>query len=201
MLYYLVITGDFVDTDLTDLDRMCDVLAAVSKQVEVLGCTGNHDYWLGNAFANEVCGALSKAGVNMLRNSNYQPRAGAGELCFSGFEDYWYRFNQTHIARTPQDASIIVLSHNPDSYDDLAMWRWHLMLCGHTHGGQVRIPGIGPLILPVHHRERDAGLFHLDPAQPHRALYVSRGVGHLLRVRLFCPPEVTCFTLRNPAMA
>jgi predicted MPP superfamily phosphohydrolase len=69
------------------------------------------------------------------------------------------------------------------------------MVSGHTHGGQVCVPGWGPLILPVYHRERVSGMYHVGGAE--KGLYVTRGVGHLMKLRLFCPPEVTCLTLRG----
>ncbi len=145
---------------------------------------------------------MSDAGVRMLRNDVYAPATGPGDLCFAGLEDYWSDRAQPDILRAaPADASVIVLAHNPDAYESIEHFRWHLMLSGHTHGGQVCVPGWGPLILPVDHRERAAGLFHLDASQPERALYVTRGVGHILRVRLFCPPEVTCITLEGTGEA
>jgi len=197
---YLVLTGDFIDSPHSDIGEICNVIARFAAMVPTLGCTGNHDYSNNHALADHVSNALSAAGVTMLRNDVYQPMAGAGELCFIGLDDLWYNLDPAAFRKVPADASVIVLSHNPDSYDDIAAARWHLMLSGHTHGGQVCIPGIGPLVLPVKHRERAAGLFHLDASKPDRTLYVSRGVGHLLGFRLFCPPEVTCITLLNPDM-
>jgi predicted MPP superfamily phosphohydrolase len=191
---FLVITGDFIDQTPEDLPAFCDQITPIARHTEILGCTGNHDYH--HRSIAEVRRQLTQAGIRLLENQSYQPRAGAGELSFTGFEDYWYRFDARAIDTAPPDASTIVLSHNPDSYDDIAHGRWHLMLSGHTHGGQVCIPGIGALILPVKHKNRVSGAFHLDPLLPDRMLYVSRGIGHLLRIRLFCPPEVTCFTLQ-----
>jgi predicted MPP superfamily phosphohydrolase len=200
----IVITGDFVDNNRVDPAELCEALRRVTAKVETLGITGNHDFshiFNNLAFVNRVCDALLGAGVRMLRNGIFQPRAGKGEICFVGVEDYWSgRLNAETVRHAPADSAVVVLSHNPDSYEILDAFRFDLMLSGHTHGGQVCVPFFGPLILPVEHRERAAGLFHLNPAFPERALYVSRGVGHILQVRLFCPPEVTCFTLRNPAM-
>jgi predicted MPP superfamily phosphohydrolase len=199
---FLVITGDFMDSRYARTDPLAAALKPVTAKVETLGCTGNHDFSHSLEIANRVCGALEGAGVRMLRNGIYQPAVGGaggggpGGLCFVGLEDLWSgRADPSTLVAAPRDASVILLAHNPDAYESVAAYRWHLMLSGHTHGGQVVVPGIGPLVLPVEHRERAAGLFHLDAAQPERALYVTRGVGHLLRVRVFCPPEVTCVTL------
>jgi predicted MPP superfamily phosphohydrolase len=198
---FLVITGDFVDSPSADVPALAQLLTPFARKVETIGCPGNHDYGHPKsdlAFINHLSRTLTGAGVRMLRNDWHQPAGGKGELCFVGLEDWSSgRLDPAVLRAPPRDASVLLLSHNPDSYDDLWPERWHLMLAGHTHGGQVCLPGIGPLILPVTHRERAAGLFHLDPSQPHRALYVTRGVGHLLKVRLFCPPEVTCITLHS----
>jgi uncharacterized protein len=201
---FLLITGDFVDSEHADIPALCNVLRPVTAQVETLGVTGNHDFGrttANTAFADKLCTQLTSAGVRMLRNAVYQPRPGPGELAFAGVEDLWSgRLRPDTLAGAPADASVIVLAHNPDAYEQLNPFRFHLMLSGHTHGGQVVIPFYGAPILPVDHKDRAAGLFHLSPNHPERALYITRGVGYLRRIRLFCPPEVTSITLINPAM-
>jgi predicted MPP superfamily phosphohydrolase len=201
----LAITGDFIDHARVDHGPLCEALRKVTAHIETIGITGNHDFshnFVDLTCVNALCSALLGAGVRMLRNGVHQPRAGPGELCFAGVEDYWSGAMRADTLRlAPPESRVIVLSHNPDSYEDLDAHRFDLMLSGHTHGGQVCVPFFGPLILPVRKRERYAGLYHLSPKFPDRALYITRGVGHILQVRLFCPPEVTCITLKNPAMA
>ncbi|MEI8195938.1 MAG: metallophosphoesterase [Phycisphaerae bacterium] len=204
---FLVLTGDNVDSEGADLAALCRVLKPVTAQIETLGITGNHDFgdnFHHLAYADRLCAALTAAGVRMLRNEVYQPRPGGGpgELAFVGVEDLWAgQMQPATLDQAPADSSVILLSHNPDSYEALDPHRFHLMLSGHTHGGQVCLPFYGPPILPVEHKERAAGLFHLTPRHPERALYVNRGVGYLRRIRLFCPPEITCITLQNPTLA
>jgi uncharacterized protein len=198
---YLLIPGDFVDSTLSHLEPLCQLLAPIAARIPTYGSTGNHDFardFRTLRFANTVCEALQSAGVRMLRNAFHQPTPGPGELCFAGLEDLWSgHLDPAPLTGAPADASIILLSHNPDSYESAAHLRFHLMLSGHTHGGQVCIPGIGPLILPIQHRDRAAGLLHLNPTQPHQALYVTRGIGHLRKIRFFCPPEITLITLES----
>jgi predicted MPP superfamily phosphohydrolase len=88
---------------------------------------------------------------------------------------------------------MLALAHNPDSVDRPG-WEpfrgW--ILSGHTHGGQVQPPFLPPPILPIENRRYAAGRIELSGG---RRLYVSRGVGHLLRVRFNCRPEATIFRL------
>ncbi|HEV8606417.1 MAG TPA: hypothetical protein VGQ99_13675, partial [Tepidisphaeraceae bacterium] len=90
-----------------------------------------------------------------------------------------------------RDEPNVTLSHNPDSIFSLARHGAHFVLAGHTHGGQIRIPILGSLVLPVRFKQYDQGLFDVRGAK----LYVSRGVGCRVPVRFRCPPEVTTFTL------
>ena len=199
---FLVILGDIVDSTDSHLDELCRVLAPITARIPTYGITGNHDFAndIENPmiFAKRVCGTLQKAGVRMLRNTSHQPREGKGELCFVGVDDFrMLPLDERAFKRAPSDAVVVLLAHNPDIYEHVEKHRWDLMLAGHTHGGQVCIPGIGPLILPIAHRDRAAGLMYPDATRPDRAMYVNRGVGHLMKVRFFCPPEVTCVTLER----
>ena len=91
------------------------------------------------------------------------------------------------------NAPTIALSHNPDTAKDLAGHGADLILSGHTHGGQVSIPFLGPPILPVRHREFAAGHFDLGGPQ----LYVNRGVGVAgPAIRLNCSREIATVQLR-----
>lgn len=211
---FLLLTGDIVDSAKTDLAQLTKTLAPFTSQIPTLACTGNHDFAHSNtnsAFATSVCDALASAGVRTLRNQIHLPPFRPtdttpsptptlpGDLCFVGLEDLWFGYPKADtLDLVPPNTSVVVLCHNPDFYEFIAAKRWHLMLSGHTHGGQVCVPFYGPLIYNIEHRERYAGLFQLDLALPHRALYVNRGIGHLIAVRFWCPPEITCLTLQAP---
>jgi hypothetical protein len=86
---------------------------------------------------------------------------------------------------------VIALSHNPDTVYALARHGVQWVLAGHTHGGQIRVPVAGPLVLPVVHKEFAMGEFQVGNTR----LYVSRGVGFRVRIRFRCRPEVACFRL------
>ena len=126
----------------------------------------------------------------MLRNE----RTTVEGLPLIGCDDLWAnRFDPAVAFRDlPAASAALVLSHNPDTVDDPRWVGRGWVLAGHTHGGQVRLPFVGPLILPVRNRRYAAGEVDLGRG---RRLYVSRGVGHLLPVRFGVRPEVTLFTL------
>jgi predicted MPP superfamily phosphohydrolase len=99
------------------------------------------------------------------------------------------------LAGAPAGAVRLLLVHEPDWADQVESTdRIALQLSGHAHGGQVRLPGIGPLLLPPDGRKYPMGL----QSAPHTQVYTSRGVGVAhLPIRLFCPPEVTIITLEG----
>lgn len=98
------------------------------------------------------------------------------------------------LAQAPAESCRIVLWHEPDRAEEVRAAGGSLMLSGHTHGGQVVLPGIGPLHLPAQGKRYSAGLYHLGQMP----LYVTRGLGVLPpHVRFCCPPEITLLTLHR----
>jgi predicted MPP superfamily phosphohydrolase len=79
------------------------------------------------------------------------------------------------------------MCHNPDGKDLLSNDRWDLMLSGHTHGGQARIPGLDPPWTPVLDKRFVAGLYQWEG----RRLFITRGLGSPNRIRAFCRPEAS----------
>jgi predicted MPP superfamily phosphohydrolase len=113
--------------------------------------------------------------------------AGVGDPS-SGYDDL-----EAAVADAPESDLRLLLSHSPDIFDDpRAEWA-DLILCGHTHGGQVRLPGIGTPWAPVwRRRDRASGLMRVADGT---VAYVSRGAGSGTRARFNCPPEVTVIEL------
>jgi predicted MPP superfamily phosphohydrolase len=91
----------------------------------------------------------------------------------------------------PPGEPVLVLSHNPDSKAALKLYRWHVLLCGHTHGGQCGLPWIGAALAPVRDKSTIAGVYRWAD----RWLHVTRGVGNLHGVRFACRPEVALLEL------
>ena len=112
-----------------------------------------------------------------------------------GLDDLWAgRFDvRKAIAGTDLSRPAIALSHNPDTADDPGWGDYSgWILAGHTHGGQCKPPFLPPPLLPVKNRRYTSGEFELTGG---RRMYINRGVGHLLRVRINARPEVTLFQL------
>jgi uncharacterized protein len=161
-----------------------------------VGILGNHDYgfgWRMLEVADKITEIATAAGVQLLRN---QATTIAG-LQFLGFDDFWSpRFGPVPLlaGRNPNLATL-VLCHNPD-VADAPVWQdyqgW--ILAGHTHGGQCKPPFLPPPVLPVVNKRYTAGEI---PVSGNRRLYISRGIGHLLRVRFNVRPEVPLFRLER----
>ena len=117
------------------------------------------------------------------------------------FERHAAQTGNAAIAETIPVESIPVgtlrlgLSHSPDNIDWARRQQLDLLLAGHTHGGQVRLPGIGPLVAPSRYGSRFAsGVFYREPVLMH----VSRGLSGTHPLRLRCMPEVSLLTLHTP---
>jgi hypothetical protein len=197
----VLVTGDLV-THSPDVLRwvnpICDLIGQIRSRVFV--SFGNHDYSVCSVDLSapvESSAAmerrLSQHGCIVLRNSAYGLEHADGRVWFVGFEDLWAgRFNQqVGFAHVNLKEPVICLSHNPDTAATLDAYKPSLILSGHTHGGQVRLPLIGAPVLNIQDRRLQAGHFQLN----HSQLYVSRGVGYLARVRFMCRPELPCFVL------
>lgn len=170
------------------------VLAALPRgRLGSVAILGNHDYgpgWADADIANQVRDELAAVDVRVLRNQ----LTTIGGLDLIGIDDVWAgRVDLSLLTRRSPSEPGLVLAHNPDCVDRPD---WHgyrgWILAGHTHGGQCKAPFLPPPFLPVANRRYAAGAF---PIEGGRTLYVNRGLGHHLRVRFNCRPEITLFTL------
>lgn len=214
------LTGDYVTDDPAPIRKLALRLKHLQSRAGIYAVLGNHDIRYPNSKA-EVTAALTSIGIRVLWNEIVYP-LGQG-LLLVGLADYWSRgFNiKPVMSRLDSKTPRIVLSHNPDTAKLLKQWRVDLQLSGHTHGGQIMIPGIGPAItlykmlrrktpksvrrwVPFMQKEYAKVVRHWEWAQGfHQVgknqLYVNRGLGTYFPGRLFCPPEVTIITLDRKA--
>jgi uncharacterized protein len=154
---------------------------------------GNHDIWAG---PDELEAALAARGVEFLTNRSIAIRRGDKSVHLAGIDEIYRGAPDIAAAFADVDPSrpCIVVSHHPDIVDELADRRIDLLLCGHTHGGQIRLPFFGPIVVPSRHEALYASGFH---RVRNALLYVSRGIGAIPPLRILCRPEVATFTLRR----
>lgn len=196
---FVAVTGDWISyRDARQFNQLQRVLAYIPHgRLGTAGILGNHDYgrrWSMLDVAERVSSIASDAGVTILRNEAVTM---AG-LQFIGLDDFWSpRFDPAPVLaqHSAENVPTVVLCHNPD-VADLPVWSTYQgwILAGHTHGGQCKPPFLPPPELPVKNRLYTSGKFRLSG---NRKMYISRGVGHLLRVRFNARPEIPIFTLRR----
>jgi predicted MPP superfamily phosphohydrolase len=202
----IVLTGDFVYGSASYALDCAQELAALRARHGVFAVLGNHDIWTN---ADEVAASLSRAGIWVLRNEPVLLTPGGADLWLLGIEDTGYAGKSfsdftaiweqaaLDLARMletiPAGAPRILLVHNPDFAEMLPEGRIDLVLCGHTHGGQVRVPILGAPIVPSCFGQKYAGGL---VAGPRTVVYVNRGIGLIAPpVRFNCRPEITLFRL------
>jgi predicted MPP superfamily phosphohydrolase len=153
---------------------------------------GNHDLPLG---ADRVRAELERVGVCVLRNEHANVEWNGAKLAIVGIDDTIVGSADPDraFAGIPFGTPKLALWHEADFAEEAARRGAFAQLSGHTHGGQVRLPGIGSLWLPPDGKRRDSGFFDVDGM----TTYISRGLGvYRPPVRFCCPPEVTLVTLR-----
>jgi len=188
----VVLTGDYVSRHRTEVGQLGEQLRGLLPPV--VAVLGNHDHWVD---AEGTAGALEGLGYAVLRNQHTSLLLRGVPFTVVGIDDLLTRHADPRRALAgARRGSRLVLAHGPKTAD-LLRGTGEPLLClsGHTHGGQVSIPLLTPLVLHGLLREPYArGLFRLGEVQ----LYVNRGVGDsALGMRVNSPPEVTLLTLRT----
>ena len=190
----VVMTGDYVSKAAAATRALVEVIRDLRAKVAKFAVLGNHDYWT-NSVA--MINLFEETGVRMLTNRSHVLRRKGQSLCFAGVDDLMAGRPDLNRALTGVDKQIsrILLCHNPDFAEIMpGNPRVDLMLCGHTHGGQIKIPFIGPLVLPIKHKKYAEGLVQ----GPRCPVFISHGLGMVnYPVRFNCRPELPLITLRR----
>jgi predicted MPP superfamily phosphohydrolase len=189
-----VVTGDFVTAGRGVVAELSSVLAGLAAPLGVFAVLGNHDHWAGAAGVRAVVAA---GGLKLIDNRHVVLRRAGSPLVLAGVGDLWEDWQDLAgaLAGAPEGAPTLLLCHNPD-YADLMppAPRVDLMLSGHTHGGQVKVPFAGRPRLPIRNPRYAAGLAR----GPRCPVYTSRGIGLVSpAVRFNCRPELPVITLRR----
>jgi predicted MPP superfamily phosphohydrolase len=197
----IVVTGDFITSRWDDATRYAEILTRLPKTAPTFACLGNHDggAWsrrsTGYETTGEVRALLQAAGITLLHNQTRALHVRGQALQLIGLGDLWSGecMPRVAFAASPPraDAVRLVLNHNPDAKTDLLPFDWDVLLCGHTHGGQIRLPFLGTPFAPVVDKRYVEGLH----AWSDRWLHITRGVGNLHGIRFNCRPQVSLLTL------
>jgi predicted MPP superfamily phosphohydrolase len=188
----IALTGDFITQEEQYIDPVMDTLGALRAKFGRFAVLGNHDNQVSWAHCQH---AITSAKIELLDNQGIWIDRGRDRLRIGGVGDLWTQHQD--LGRALGDASredaVVVLSHNPDMAETLPDDRVGLLLCGHTHGGQVVVPGYGAPRVPSRYGQKYLqGLVQ----GPRCQVFVTRGVGTVSPpVRLFCRPEVVLITL------
>ncbi len=204
----IVVTGDYVYGSAAYSAPCAQELAALRAPYGTFAVLGNHDIWTD---AEQVAANLSAAGIGILRNQAIPLSSQGAALWLVGVEDTGllagtfgdfralWQPAATALARLlkeiPPDEARVLLVHNPDFTEMLPEDRVDLALCGHTHGGQVRLPLLGAPIVPSCFGQKYAGGL---VAGSQTTVYVNRGIGVIAPpVRFNCRPEITLLRLKS----
>ncbi|HWO99922.1 MAG TPA: metallophosphoesterase [Methylococcus sp.] len=189
-----VLTGDFRARTFGPYQAAIDAFARVRPYLKapVFGVLGNHD-------TIRMAPPLEDLGVRLLLNETVEISRNGASLYLAGVDDpHYYRADNLEkvVDPIPREAFSILLSHSPELYRHAAYSDFDVMLSGHTHGGQICLPGSFPLLLNANcPRAFGRGYWRFGAMQG----YTSCGSGvSILDVRLNCPPEITIHRLKRP---
>jgi uncharacterized protein len=188
----VILTGDYrawtfgeIEQSMEGMRALCDVLTA-----PVYGVLGNHD-------TIRMVPELEAMGIRMLLNESVALTRDGSKIHLAGIDDaHYYRVD--NIEKTadeiPLEALSILLSHTPEIYRQATHAGFDICFCGHTHGGQICLPGSVPLTLDARcPRRLGSGAWQYGKMRG----YTSVGVGtSIVEVRINCPPEIALHTLR-----
>jgi len=190
----VVLTGDYVHFTPSSVRTGIGVLSTLKAKYGVVAVMGNHEHWEGTAFCRRT---FQRTGIPLIDNDRlFLSADGLSEepsgksVCVAGLGDYWEDklLFDAALRNVPREMPRLVLSHNPAAAEYVGPGRRvDLMFSGHTHGGQVRVPGIPPVGLSKIERKYLGGLCH----GPYCRLIVSRGVGMAgIPLRFRVRPEI-----------
>ncbi len=189
------LVGDFAHKGTHAADQMPPCLAAVSTLKAPLGVfavPGNHDMAKGGRVYRD---AIRATPLTDLTNRAVRVPLGSESIWLAGVDDLWWGKPDIDAALrgVPAGAAVVLLAHNPDFAELHPDPRVSLTLSGHTHGGQVYLPGAGGAWVPSRFGDKYRGGLVRGPAGD---VFVSRGLGEAaVPVRLNCPPEINLLTL------
>jgi len=201
-----VITGDLLRRR-DGMHTLRRALSALKPRLGVFAVPGNGDYKL-RVRMSELAAELTGHGINVLLNSRVTLSSNGSNLHIIGVDDPFLRLDDLTSAMSgiAEEGFRLLLAHSPDVLMSIGDRRVDLILAGHTHGGQVRLPFVGALWLHSRYRLPISDGYY-DPETLSRVssrdvsgacMYVSRGLSwSAIPIRFMCPPEIVLITLRR----
>ena len=169
------------------------LLAGLQSRLGTVAVLGNHEFFTDPDFVLE---ALRAHGIRVLRNESMPLEQAGGRTWLAGVDDVLGGDDDLDVTLSgiPESEFVILLAHEPDFADRSSTRNVDLQLSGHSHGGQIRWPLLGPLYLPRLGKKYPWGLRKIGGL----TLYTNRGIGTIgIPARLNAPPEITILTLRT----
>jgi uncharacterized protein len=199
----VVLTGDFVTVPIVSrimskrktaqqAEPCVQLLRELRARQGIFAVLGNHDEFADPLIVSD---SLVQGGFSVLNNSAVAIERDGGRFWLAGVRDVIARRADLKRAlqSIPAGEAVVLLAHEPDFADAVQRYPVDLQLSGHSHGGQVCVPFLGPMYLPELGRKYPSGLYQVGPL----TLYTNVGIGTIrIPARWNCPPEVTCITLR-----
>lgn len=196
----IAFTGDFVSMRFSQrqnrlaahtAEPCAQILQKMKAPLGLWAVLGNHDHFTNNEI---VTAALEQQGISVLGNRAVAIEHDRARFWIAGVNDVLGGTADPSEALrgVPSGEPVVLLAHEPDFADYVARFPVDLQLSGHSHGGQVRLPLVGPVFLPDLGRKYFQGRYQIGKL----SLYVNIGLGTVaLPVRWNCPPEITLLTI------
>lgn len=193
----IVITGDLVDSNHTDIEKALNFAQEMAKKYPVYYITGNHEYWLSEDDRNEMLSGLSDMSVVILNDEAVTISIGNDSFNLVGLDNNSLQSDiLTGIIAEHEEELNIVLAHEPQYINRYSKAGADLVLAGHVHGGQFRLPFVGGILAPEFgfFPQYDAGMY----TENGTTMVVSRGIGNsVIPVRIYNFPEIVCIELNQ----
>jgi hypothetical protein len=191
----IAMTGDYISTSRVEIYQVLHrFFRMLIPKDHVFAVMGNHDHWNNPRVVER---AMHDAGIIHLNNQVFTIKRGSSQLQVSGLDSYMEKKSQMEfiIPKLNGSSPSILLVHEPDFADISAdSGYFDLQLSGHSHGGQVVLPLIGPPFLPAYARKYPNGFYKVKDM----LLFTNRGLGTIhIKFRFNCNPEIAMFTFHS----
>lgn len=195
----IVITGDIVDSNHTDIDKALEFAEGAAEIAPTYYITGNHEHWLEDDEFESLLAGLRESGVKILDDERTDVEKDGGHFSLIGIDDLSLGRNTLNNMNLNANEFNVLLAHEPQYIAKYSVANVDLALTGHAHGGQFRLPFIGGVVAP------DQGFFPEYTEGSHTSggmtMIISRGLGNsVIPVRLFNFPEIVSVELNCPKL-